>query len=112
MGWRSEPEVSIPCSECLISQTAPVITAAQPAAGVSPNWYLQGVTCATLWLRGGPEVTYEMTHTGGKGRALVAFGSTPGVDLPTRNQKVKWIPGHGKGTFVSDSRDWEIHFSL
>lgn len=51
VGWRSEPEVSMPCSECLISQTASVITAAQPAAGVFPNWQLQGVNCASLWLR-------------------------------------------------------------
>lgn len=60
----------------------------------------------------GPELTHEMTHKGEKGRALVAFGSTAGVDLPTRNQNVKWIPGQGKGVSVSDSGDWEIHFSF
>lgn len=111
MGWRSEPEVSVPCSEYLIRQTASVITAAQPAAGVFPNWQLQGAHCTSL-AQEGPEISCGMTQAGGKGRAPVAFVSRASVDQPSRNQKIKWISGQGKRIFVSDSEDWESHFSF
>lgn len=108
VGWRSEPEVSMPCSECLISKRASAITAAQPAAGVFPEWQLQGVSCASLWLRRGLRSPLEW-HTQGEGAGVLLLlvrqlvWNQQLVSLPTRNQKVKWLSGQGKRMFVSYS---------
>lgn len=45
----------MPCSECLMSQTASAITAAQPAA-VFPAWRLQGLNCISVDQEG-PEIS-------------------------------------------------------
>lgn len=108
VGWRSEPEASMPCSECLISKRASAITAAQPAAGVFPEWQLQGVSCASLWLRRGLRSPLEW-HTQGEGAGVLLLlvrqlvWNQQLVSLPTRNQKVKWLSGQGKRMFVSYS---------
>lgn len=94
-GWRSELEVSMPCSECLTDQTASAIASVKPAARASPNLLRQGVSCAShaigtdLPALGSHMERHRQREGTSVGRFAGAFAPTVVVDQPTRNQKVE-----------------------